>query len=369
MGGNAFSKTERMSAEKYVKKENEILNLLVSNGVSCITIPYIKNKKDFGDIDLIVDASYPYDEVLRIANPDEIKENISRNGESVQTSIKKNSDNHQIDLIFMKKGEMDFARNWLAWGGLGDFFEQIYKKLGFKLSSRGLFYNMKGNDGSTHPIQVTDSFEKAMDLLGADMKRINQGFDTQEELFDFIMGNEYFSPVVFLLGDQKENKPKRKMAADFDEHIKSNMKHHSFYMNYRDMEQVKSIFFKKVIARNPGFKKRYEFFREQDEKEKFIKTKLNGSLVIEAMNEMKIENTNHRIIKNILDEIKKQIPSDRLFSMPDFMIYEKIKETVYNLSQYSLSKSEPGSPGLAAPEKTIPAIPGMGTSSLNKRKP
>lgn len=196
MGGNALKNcyTRRYNKDEYQVLSNEIIEILSkSPDINKVKIPYsYRNKETFGDLDILISYNEKFDLTNYIKNTFNPKEMFS-NGECLSFEYKE----FQIDLIKANE-HFNTSLEYLNWNDLGNLIGRIAHKFGLKYGHKGLLYIIK-NDSGYNPKELTIS-TKAKDIiefLGFDFDRYTFGFDTVNDIYDFVVKSKFFNPEIF----------------------------------------------------------------------------------------------------------------------------------------------------------------------------
>lgn len=201
MGGNALKQatTRRYYAGEYFDLEHEVQQRLASLlNVRVLTIPAYRRKESFGDMDLLVESNdlgpQWKQQVIDCFKPTE----TYSNGNVFTFDYKE----LQIDLIVEQRNDIDASRNYFAYNDLGNLMGRIAHSMGMRLGHRGLSYEWR-EPGSTTIVHdkrlLTQDWKDVCWLLGLDYNLFNRGFDTLEEIFEFVASSMFFSPRIYLL--------------------------------------------------------------------------------------------------------------------------------------------------------------------------
>ena len=169
-------------------------------------IPAYATKPDFGDIDVLLHGPAKYME--RIKNdPGAVFPNwsghIYKNEGVVSVGIKHGDGIVQVDII--ATGE-DWAKHmaaysYFAYNDLGNLMGRIAHRMGFKFGHEGLFYMLR-DEASGH-VYGEYRFDMAhsdiLEFMGLDASRWEAGFQTLDDIFDFVASSPYFHPDIYLL--------------------------------------------------------------------------------------------------------------------------------------------------------------------------
>lgn len=283
MGGNVF-KSEyevlRLEKNEYFKYVNEVMSLLsqfYSNKELHVT-QAIRSKEDFGDMDVIVKGSSKRVEVENFLTSSNYP--FVKNGDVTSFLYK----SFQIDLIFTNEDHYEYSCNYFDWNDLGNLVGRISKQLGFKHGHDGLYYVLRNDDRIIKEFLLSTSYLDIIHILGLDKLKFKQGFDSYEDLFEFILASPYFNPEIFKLENlnniNRVRDRKRKTYNLFLKYIedKDYNKLDGFQRKLTYEEKEKFVFRR--------FSKIYPEVRKltlQVELENKIKEKINGRIIMQLV--------------------------------------------------------------------------------------
>lgn len=118
----------------------------------------------------------------------------------------------QVDLILVTPDIFEFAKQWFSYDPLSNLIGKIAHKFGLKYGFQGLVYPYRTTYGTEFGnITVSTDNRKIFEFLGFDYDVFLAGFDTKQEIFDYVANNKYFDPQNFLIEnlnsiDRKRNK-------------------------------------------------------------------------------------------------------------------------------------------------------------------
>lgn len=199
MGGNLL-KGKRITTKQYYEIIDNLI-LLVSNSLSpdmsVNQIPFIKEKEDHGDIDLVVGYKdvIDYVRIYESLNNQDIISKIIVN--SSNKSIHFLYDGIQIDLIFIQNKSVEYAINYFSYNDLGNLLGRMSKRLGFKHGHLGLSFKLMYNTTVIKEYYLTNDFYVFLSNLGLDITTFKNGFDTYEEMFKYVLSSPYFNPSIY----------------------------------------------------------------------------------------------------------------------------------------------------------------------------
>lgn len=280
MGGKALKSTftRRYNKDEYFELRREILRKLTKINLIGRDIPAYRLKDSFGDMDILI---------LNDGNIKNIKELIQIHFNPSEMHFNGNVWSFdykelQIDFILTPTRNWETAYNFFSWNDLGNLIGKIAHKFNLKYGFEGLVFKYRlDNDKTLGEIVLSKNTETILEFLGFDYNKWCQGFDTMEEIFDYVINSKYFSIDIFKFEnlnhiDKKRNK-KRKMYNQFLQYVTKNELN---LPNYQ-FESDKSKYYSKIEATFPGFLSKLEKFQEKEQIRKKIASKFNGNLIME----------------------------------------------------------------------------------------
>ena len=289
MGGRALKHTftRRYDSKEYYKLQQEIVEKCKKIYLVARPLIAYRNKDSFGDMDVLI---------LNEGNVKDIRERIISEFQPNETHFNGNVWSFdykelQIDFILTPIRNWESAYNFFAWNDLGNLMGKIAHKFDVKYGFDGLVFRYRTeNERHLGDIVLSKDTEKIFEFLGFDYKRWVDGFDTMEEIFEYVISSKYFSMDIFQFEnlnhiDKKRNK-KRKMYNQFLEYV--NKKNESLQIensgigliSYR-FHKDKWRYYDKIEGLFPGFISELEKFEKKERIRKIIASKFNGGLVME----------------------------------------------------------------------------------------
>lgn len=230
MGGNVFKNTIRLTSKQY-KTLSEIIEyyLAISSIGRFNIIKAYRKKESFGDMDILISKScitedhvfgilnlaakklgYSMEDNAEVNHKDGVYTKYVKNGDITSYAMKTSNDPDdkevfQIDVIRVDEGAFNFACNYFSYNDLGNFIGRIAHKFGLKFGHNGLWYplhwkELNGADVFLGDILLTDSFKIALEYLGFRGElflRYWDGFDTMEDVYQFVYDNPYVYNDMF----------------------------------------------------------------------------------------------------------------------------------------------------------------------------
>lgn len=237
MGGKALKKTKtrRINISEFNLYSNELIKIL-SLTFNKVDIPkFYREKETFGDIDIIINK-LDMDMLKYIEDtfsPNEIFHN-----DNVWSFDYKGV---QIDLITTNEEDFSSTLNYMSWNDLGNFIGRLAQTIGLKFGQKGLFLKARYGSGKRRDIILTKDMSEILLLLDLDYDKWIHGFNTLEEMFEFIMGSKLFSNDLYQLSHlnkiNRDRNKKRSSYMGFLEYIKGKGSNPDF--NIKEVNSVR----------------------------------------------------------------------------------------------------------------------------------
>lgn len=209
---SAFSIFSKTFSEKFPKVRFAIVNSYW-------------DKPSFGDMHIVIagdkmpdgwpeviDKAFETNKSSRLSRKKSL-ESARRNHYSASSMIRKtysfDMDGLQVDLIPVMDESFEFAVNYLSYGDLGRLMGRVYRRLGVRYGISGLrVYPLRenGKELLKQPVTLTTDHAEALRFGGYDPDRFNQGFNTLEEVFEFVASSPFFNPEAFLNYEPKNDR-------------------------------------------------------------------------------------------------------------------------------------------------------------------
>jgi len=228
MGGHALKiNTVRKTTYEYNKIQSIIVPILKDRLDTDIQIvKCYHTKTSHGDMDVLIKIDNKFynkninlvDFIKNTFNPND----IYNNGGVISFDY----ENFQIDFIPIKESNWNFAVKWFAYDPFSNITGKIAHKKGLKFGWNGLIYPFRNFNGRlSTDILISMDHKKSLEFLGYDYDRYLLGFDTLQDIFDYIVTSKYFDSTIFQMEnlnqiDRKRNR-KRQTYQQFLEFIKT----------------------------------------------------------------------------------------------------------------------------------------------------
>lgn len=207
MGGNALScATVRLSKKNFDRMATGCEALLRARypGRRVKALGSYKSKADFGDCDILVESGPGYDpfEAAKALRAVEVVRNgpVTSVGVVIRPHVPFKDDNtFQVDLISMEPANFDFALSYFGHGDTGNLLGRVAHAMEANLRHDGLYFYFRDGDYLFREIELTKDFRKALVFMGYPPEGLDNGFDTQEQIFSFVASSPFYRPETFLL--------------------------------------------------------------------------------------------------------------------------------------------------------------------------
>lgn len=294
MGGNALPKavTRRYAPDEYFKLSMRMIDALNH------LFPYSRHerlaayrtKESFGDMDIVLESDHlPSNWQEKIIEHFVLRpEEWVKNGNCLSFAYRQ----LQIDLITTPSSQYESSLSYYNWSDLGNLVGRIAHQLGLKLGHDGLSYNWRLDDTKhfRNVVLLTD-WNDILPVLGLDPERYNQGFDTLEDIFKFVVWSPFFNKDIYLLHNRNNTSRtrdrKRKTYMSFLKWIETYEERDQqrywakWNEEHREVTGNKRHWLPYLFSKIEGFEAIYnEVQTEWDEAVKF-KSRFNGDLVKE----------------------------------------------------------------------------------------
>lgn len=201
MGGKAFSDKHevcRLSTDEYEKIIHTIITRYNWHAVK--SIPYYRSKETHGDLDLII-SSELYNTIKKkkdlILGAGLTIIDYKENGSVTSFLVELSEDRKfQIDLISTPEEEMEFALFYFGYNDLGNLMGRVARATGLKLGHNGLWYTQRSKTNDSIILKehlLTRDPNRVLKHLDFDVDQYLAGFDTLEDIFEFVVKSKYYS--------------------------------------------------------------------------------------------------------------------------------------------------------------------------------
>lgn len=283
LGGRALKNTftRRYSRKEFTKGTTALLRTLKRTFDQAEVPRFYHKKETFGDIDILVSTKGNEDMDKRKYIEDTFSPNeIFHNGNCWSFDYNE----IQVDLMFVNGEHFDSNFNYLSFNDLGNFIGRIAQGFGLRYGQEGLWVTYYFKD-TKHKIMVSKDYPRIYEFLGLDYRRWLKGFETLEEIFEFIAESPYFNWRMFQLSElnriNRERNAKRASYTYFLEWMSENVQDEDHEYEFNDDE---SKYYAMIDDFFPEANLLDEIARIDYEvsKKKYASTIFNGKVVMDV---------------------------------------------------------------------------------------
>jgi len=207
MGGDLF-KLGRLERDDYVALEADLRVYLDERLGDHYRIPrYYGDKPDFGDVDIVVSQK-----AIETSWTDFMQQTMAdlavtdhHHTAGVFSTVWRD---FQVDYFLRPEQYFLSTYNFLCYNDLGNLLGRIYRRMNLKYGERGLEYVFRRqHDGSYKSIlPVSLDMERMLGLIGLDSAPWDAGFDSLDDMYRWVVGSPWFTPVPYLDPTSQLNK-------------------------------------------------------------------------------------------------------------------------------------------------------------------
>lgn len=286
MGGKALKiETVRKNTQELYRIYNEISPIINKElDVDTHLVKFYHTKETHGDLDILLRVDKKIQDLVNFVKINFNPNDIYNNGGVVSFDY----DNFQIDLIPVKVSNWEVSKCFFDYDPSGNLLGKIAHAIGFKYGFQGLVYPMRNFNGRmSKDIILSKDNKKIFEFLGYDYSIYEKGFDTIEEIFDFIINGKYFNSKKYDMEnltsiDRKRNR-KRKSYQEFLKYLSDNNININYDYEIKDYYlNLANSFFPEV-----NLFEQIEEFKKIDNENKELSIKFNGNLIMSVLPELK----------------------------------------------------------------------------------
>lgn len=281
MGGKAMAhrgvQTERKTTEEHLRIQAELIPIIASMfNTEVKGVKFYHTKKDHGDCDLLI---LNHGKLGNIQQKLKDRFGIIHNNGAV---VSFEYDKYQIDIIPQPTRNWECCSDFFDYDPSGNLMGKIAHKFGLKYGFEGLVYPFRGFSGrEVADIVLSKDSKNIFTFLGFDYDRYIQGFDTLEEIYEYIINSTYFDSKNFQFDelnhiDRKRNK-KRATYNGFLEYINANNISRSYKFEKNKEEYIPVI---DATFQDANLNTKLSELKASDEKHRLAAEKFNGNIVM-----------------------------------------------------------------------------------------
>lgn len=196
MGGNAIPNARRVKKEEYFELWQEVKEKLEKTPKELrVSLVKAYNKKsDFGDMDIIVETDPLMDWNKHVEVMFEPKHTYN-NDKFFSFEYK----GIQVDLIKASPENFDVHNFFYSYNDMGLLLGKMCYAIGCTLGFDGLRKKIYSEDGSIKlgEFNFSKDYVFILEFLGLNVDRYERGFDTLEDMFDYVSTCRFFNKKMF----------------------------------------------------------------------------------------------------------------------------------------------------------------------------
>lgn len=286
MGGTAFGFTaDRFTTVEFNEVATVIATSLVDHSDKFEKMPQpilsYRQKETHGDMDLVYSGNP--DILMEILYENNIITDHKRNGPVTSMLFPYGGRKFQLDFINVSPESHNFAFNYFCWNDLGNLIGRLAHRIGLKFAFTGLWYvcRDKNNTKILGEILLTNDFDAALTYLDLNAARFHQGFDSLEEIFEFVVESKYYDyESVDIERRNNVARTRDKKRSTYNAYLKWLKKQGLDCYNLA--LPPKYTFLRQHIERFPHLGAKINELEEKERRNMTIKTKFNGDIVSEV---------------------------------------------------------------------------------------
>lgn len=281
MGGNVFPTNIRLPKEQAESIGQEMVTFFKPAKNTLIEIiPSYRAKADYGDIDILADDAWRGTIMHHLlVHPNIIDHSV--NGDVVSAAYEIGTGStFQIDIIFVPYTSYHFSYNYFSYNDLGNFIGRFAHKMGLKFGHDGLRYVVRDGSAMLGEIVLTTDFSEALQFLAFDPTVFSKGFDTLEDIFEYVASNPRYYGDIYNLQHMSHNARVRdKKRQTYNKLLTWISQHPEKDTTFRFNE--KHTYLDDTFDRFPKAKLQYEYLNKEWELRKQVREIFNGTVVSE----------------------------------------------------------------------------------------
>lgn len=280
----------RLSLEDFMVVNKRVMDKLLDRGFVAAVPDWIQEKKDFGDLDVLVSVDGDKErEALFHTVIDELSDFKPHvNGSVASVPI----DGFQVDFIMIEDRSFDFAYNYYSNNDFGNLMGRFARGKGLRLGHHGLWFELResffsGNEKDTAVLGKFDlnyNWDEAVRLVTG-VRQVPKTFTTFEQMFYTVARFPNFRPETFYFENldsvNRTRNKKRKVYAQFVEWIKSKVTAGGFAHLAGVPTSTPESFLPSIVRANPHLALWIESKRDEWQQKKIYSHHFNGELVRE----------------------------------------------------------------------------------------
>lgn len=291
MGGKALNKygvfTERKNIAEFLNLAKKIQDNITSNlSISTAVVKYYHTKESHGDLDLLIKMDKGVNINWRKYIEKHFNPQAIHNNGGVYSF---DHENFQIDFIPIKEDKWEIAQIYYSYDPLGNIMGKTFHKFGLSYGWNGLYYKYRNSHGTNcENILISTNPREIFNFGGYDYDKYLNGFETLEDIFEFVIHSLNFDSEMFKIENLKSIDKKRNRKRGTYHMFLNYLKDNNIVIK-KEFEKDKSKYLTSIDNFFPKakLKERIGELNEINSKNLFLAEKFNGNLVMEWLPELK----------------------------------------------------------------------------------
>ncbi len=278
MGGNLF-KLGRKPRLEYLEIEAEIRSYLDQKVGDTYRIPrFYGDKPDFGDLDILVSDSVANESwhALRLEITKDLGITQFKAVGHVFSTVYRDL---QVDFFVTPEEYLQSCYHFMSFNDLGNLLGKICRRFNLKYGEHGLAYVYRRTDNPHYKqdLEITTDFARICNFLGLEFDLWQNGFESLEVMFDWVIASPYFSVAPYQKMDAtlKKREQHRTTMQKFVEYLEQHSITKTFDFQPREsyLEMIDAFF------PEANLKAQIQLELEKETRASIFAQKFNGKLV------------------------------------------------------------------------------------------
>ncbi len=278
MGGNLF-KLGRKPRLEYLEIEAEIRVYLNQKIGNTYRIPrFYGDKTDFGDLDILISDSVANKSwnALRLEITKDLGITQFKAVGHVFSTVYRDL---QVDFFVTPEQYLESCYHFMSFNDLGNLLGKICRRFNLKYGEHGLayVYRRTNNPHFKQDLEITVDFARICEFLGLEATLWQQGFESLEVMFDWVIASPYFSVAPYQQMDAtlKKRQQHRTTMQKFVEYLEQHGINKTFDFQPREsyLKQIDAFF------PEANLKAQIQLEHDKETRALIFAKKFNGKLV------------------------------------------------------------------------------------------
>lgn len=344
MGGSVFAShaaTVRIDRAEHDAIVGNVAEALLPLGIHARALPSLRSKASFGDVDMVCARSQTHGG-LPPEGEDHVRALARRDAQIAQTlgadayhrGAVRNPALHmllsgrngpvQLDLMSIEDDLLEFAARHLSWGDAGAMAAAIAQQMGVKMGMTGIALAVRIR-AATHRLRLDLDYDQALDLIGLDADRHRRGFDTVEEVYEWLAAGRYFNPLLwsaeFMTNKRRHRAMKRDSFAGLQEWIQRERPQSRYDWGETRGARMEE-WTERLLDAHPEARTEMNRLIEASTAPQGLRAFFNGEVIRRHID------VDDDALQHVMNNLRKRIGNDRLHEMMQAQDHEALDEAI-----------------------------------------